>query len=215
MALKTGPNSGKKHILTPSAARKEKLKQLSLRYYLQGQTTLKDVAARIADEHKMSVSYTTVYNYITEAMATWAKENLERITDYKHQELARINALQMEYWAAWERSLNPHVISHSKQTPLTQDKPRRGKKGPELLLNERHDTLHPGLGNKKFLDGVQWCITKRLEIMASLQVGMAEADNAGTAITNNNTVIRQIVMRTNKTLIAEPQTTVTREASGD
>jgi hypothetical protein len=214
MTAKTGPKSAKKH-LSASAARREKIRLLALRYYLQGQTTLKEVAARISTEDKLTVSYTSVYNYITEAMAEWSKENLERITDYKHQELARINALQMEYWAAWERSLNPHVISHSKQTPLTQDKPRRGKKGPELLLNERHDTLHPGLGNKKFLDGVQWCITKRLEIMASLQVGMAEADNAGTAITNNNTVIRQIVMRTNKTLIAEPQTTVTREASGD
>ena len=179
--------------LTASKAWQLRVREKSIKYYIQGKTNLKEVAARISEEETRPVSFTTVYNNIKKAIREWDKENKEIITEYKLRELARIDHLEAEAWAAFERSCLPIRTIQKKQTPVEQPQGRKKKNTPALTLNEEILTIRESPGDKKFLDTVQWCIDKRLEVMATMQTATAEADRPGNT-TVNNTTIRQIII---------------------
>lgn len=190
MGTNTGQTPKK---ITASKAWKLRVKEKAIKYYLQGNTNLRAVAERISSEDTRYVSHVTVAKYISEALTQWEKQNSELITNYKHAELGRINQLEAEAWDAWLRSQMPERTVMRRKTPVDKE-PRRAsnKKAPLFLLNEEVETERVTAGNKKFLDTVQWCITKRIEVMASMAIPLADADKPGNI--TNNTTIRQIVI---------------------
>jgi len=190
MTQKTGLGPRKK--LTPSAVWRAAVQEKAVKYYLQGNTTLKAVAERISQELPRGCSLSTVYETIQAALKDWTEQNTEAINDYKRRELLKIENLEREAWDAWVRSCQPEKIRQTKSVPVGKHK-ATSKRAPVLLVTEIIDNEREGAGNKRFLDTVQWCITKRYEIMASLQTPTNETDKPG-AITNNTT-IRQIVFK--------------------
>lgn len=188
MAKKTG--------LTPSKLWSERVKEKSIQYYLQGNTTLKLVAERIAEELPRKPSISKVYTAIQEAIKTWEAENATIITQYKYIELRKIDNLEATYWDAWYRSCQVQTIIQAKKTPIAQEQPKNGrknKKAPDYLLGEITETSKTPVGDPKFLTGVEWCINKRLEILGGIAPPVADADKAGTITTN--TTVRQIIFR--------------------
>ena len=185
----------KKTGLTSSKMWRFRVKEKAIKYYLQSNTNLRDVADRISAEEVRKVSVSFVHTVVTEATKEWEKENAALISVYKYGELERLNNLEREAWAAWVRSCQPERTVIHKKTPVVKVAgQRKNKNTPEYLLNEVIETERESAGNKRFLDTVQWCIDKRIELMASMQQPTSEADQSGTTVTNNTT-IRQIVFK--------------------
>lgn len=86
--------------------------------------------------------------------AEWRKARDADLTRHINEELAKINALELEYWAAWRRSCEDR-----KRTVKEQ------RKGAETQTSRAAITEESMLGNPSYLTGVQWCIAKRVEIL--------------------------------------------------
>ena len=66
------------------------------------------------------------------------------------QELARLDHLEREYWAAWDRSIAAHSLPAEAQE-ANDGKRRANPKDP--------------LGDPRYLDGVEWCIERRCKLL--------------------------------------------------
>ncbi len=80
----------------------------------------------------------------------WRKDAVRDISERKAEELARIDALEREYWDAWERS------QKNAETDTVMD----GPKGKTLISKKEGQ-----VGDPRFLEGVYRCIDKRCEIL--------------------------------------------------
>lgn len=88
--------------------------------------------------------------YLKKLQKNWMALADTKFDQAKAVELAKIDNLERTYWLAWERSLKPVKV---KESAKDGDVASAGVK--------EYDTQ----GEKKFLDGVQWCIEKRCEIL--------------------------------------------------
>ena len=87
----------------------------------------------------------------------WREETAFNLDEAKGKELARLDALEREYWAAWERSKN----ERTKKRQETDGKAKDGKPNVKKLSiqMEQRD------GNPAFLDGVRNCIADRRKLL--------------------------------------------------
>jgi hypothetical protein len=94
----------------------------------------------------------------------WRKEADRNIDERKAEELAKINNLEYEYWAAWKESQKivrtKTVTSYAKRTsPDGVDVTLEPVGIQEIKLKQTRQT-----GDPRFLEGVLRCIEKRLRI---------------------------------------------------
>lgn len=88
----------------------------------------------------------------------WRHAAFRDINERKAEELARIDALEREYWTAWENSLNQF------ESKIIKGKGKAGTgAGPETM--EQTTRTEDRNGDPRYLQGVQWCISKRCEIL--------------------------------------------------
>lgn len=85
----------------------------------------------------------------------WLASSIRDFDKARDNELFKIDNLEREYWAAWEKS----KTDYSKKSIKA--------KGTKKELNqvEKTDTEVIMIGDKRFMDGIQWCINKRCEIL--------------------------------------------------
>lgn len=88
--------------------------------------------------------------YLKKLQKRWMSEADSRFDAAKGVELAKIDNLERTYWQAWERSCKPVKV---KESEVSGDDKSAGVKEYESL------------GEKKYLDGVQWCIDRRCTIL--------------------------------------------------
>lgn len=127
------------------AARREKVAAL----YLQRATQ-----AEIA--RKVGISQPVVSRDLKAIQAAWMASAVASIDARKAEELARIDRLERTYWRAWHKSRRDSEERRAKT--VTGENPRT-----EASKVERGRD-----GNPAFLEGVQWCVQKRLEILGVL-----------------------------------------------
>jgi len=84
--------------------------------------------------------------------AQWLASAIRDFDAAKAEELAKVDAVEAEYWLAWERSKKDKEIA-------TQEAGGDGKKKKISLRREGQ------AGNPAFLEGVLKCISKRCEIL--------------------------------------------------
>lgn len=108
--------------------------------YLQGKNQY-----QIADQ--FGVTQATISHDLKELRKRWLNSSLVNIDERRAEELVKIDALEKVYWESWDRSCNYEVIN---------------KKGVIVLVPK--DKRDP-LGNKRYLEGVQWCIDRRIKIL--------------------------------------------------
>jgi predicted transcriptional regulator len=113
------------------------------RMYLSGITQ-----AVIAD--RLGIDQSTVSRDLKILQQEWQVARINDIDERKRQELAKIDNLELEYWDAWRRSQN------DKETVIA-----RVKAGEKETTERREGQA----GDPRFLDGVQWCINKRCELL--------------------------------------------------
>jgi hypothetical protein len=84
----------------------------------------------------------------------WLQSSIVDFNAKKAEELARIDHLERNYWAAWESSKKERQTSTTEQVTCAA-----GDRLKAALRKEEQ------VGDPRFLAGVQWCISKRCEIL--------------------------------------------------
>jgi predicted transcriptional regulator len=103
--------------------------------------------------------------YLAEIHADWLARHDGDHSAWAAQQLAKLDALEREYWTAWERSCQERTRSRSGQTDLPSTRvdkdghPIPARRIAAEITKEARD------GNPAFLAGVLTCISKRCEIL--------------------------------------------------
>jgi hypothetical protein len=103
---------------------------------------------------RLGVDRSTVSRDLKVLNARWKEAAIRDLDAAKGQELERIDLLEQEYWAAWEKSKNGHETTTTEQTTT----PEGERNKAAIRREEQH-------GDPRYLAGVQWCIDKRCEIL--------------------------------------------------
>lgn len=87
----------------------------------------------------------------------WQAAAVHDLSEAKARELAKIDNLEVTYWEAWERSLEPFKSSTVKA--------RGGVKDAKPQSAEQMTKTEERNGNATYLNGVQWCIERRCKVL--------------------------------------------------
>jgi hypothetical protein len=116
------------------------------RLYLKGELQA-DIASRLG------INQSTVSRDLTFLHKQWIKAAEVNFSEAVAVELQKINNLEIEYWQAWERSMQ---IKESSTAKVISDS--SGER------NEAGTKQEQMIGDEKFLAGVRWCIDRRLKL---------------------------------------------------
>ena len=91
----------------------------------------------------------------------WITTYLDNYDQSKSKELAKIDKLEQEYWQAWARS------RRQKKKVLRTKSSMKGTENYEGTQDSdsRKEEMERTPGDKKFLEGIQWCIDQRCKIL--------------------------------------------------
>jgi hypothetical protein len=144
-----GPGgTGKRRSAAQLARDRRKTADLYLQGWLQA-----DIAGFLG------ISQSTVSNDLKALQAEWLRSALLDFDEAKAREIAKIDRLEREYWAAWERS-------REDAETVRQEGSRKGEGGEGLPPVDKVVKTRKGqAGDPRFLQGVQWCIDKRCKIL--------------------------------------------------
>lgn len=117
--------------------------------YLRGTTQI-EIAA------ELEVDQATVSRDLKALRAEWMKSALIDINEAKARELAKIDALELEYWAAWKRSQENAEVETTKMQGSDPEKP--GKL-------EKQKRVEGQVGDPRYLQGIERCIEQRRAIL--------------------------------------------------
>jgi predicted transcriptional regulator len=86
--------------------------------------------------------------------AEWLKASVWDVNELIGRELMKIDYLEQEYIAAWDRSKGRKEITATERTDAGN-----AQRGKASVRHEDRD------GNPAFLQGIQWCIEKRCKLL--------------------------------------------------
>jgi hypothetical protein len=135
--------------LKPSQHRAAKLKISKL--YLQGMTQ-SEIAATV------NLNQSTISRLLDELSQDWLVEGVYNFNEAKQDQLHKINALEVTYWDAWNRSIG------IKKEYIVTDKILMSQGGPIPAEDKRVKTWKE-VGATQYLDGIKWCIEQRCKIL--------------------------------------------------
>ena len=93
--------------------------------------------------------------------AEWIGAALMDVNEAKARELARIDALELEYWHSWQESKDP--LKREIKTARRGSPDADGKERVAYISDLRSE-VEERVGDSRYLDGVRWCIEQRLKI---------------------------------------------------
>lgn len=180
-----------------SPARKAADDKRAAEMYLQG-SRYRDIA------DALGIDKSTVAKHIQSLLEEWREDAVKDIALAKQLELARIDSLELRYWEAWEKSLKKIVSTSVKTRPSFPGLPNQSDRSgmnevdedlePEArphhrvrpapgdnqeIILERLIKTEATSGNPAWLQGIQWCINKRCEIMGLNAPRRVEASGPG------------------------------------
>ena len=147
----------------PKRSRDEKKRDRSIiaKLYLKG-LFQSDIPTRLqeltGDEYKLSQQQISYDLKIVRRYWMWSA--VKAIDQRKNQELAKIDHLEQTYWGAWERS----VDETTQKTNLSQISGGE-QESPKRVSPSKNKNREVKSGDPRFLQGVQWCIQKRIQIL--------------------------------------------------
>ena len=152
-------NNSKSDVI---AMRRQEIARLRLR----GLTQREIVVALEQLPTPMITSVATVNRDLKELDKAWREGAGEAVDALKARELARIDLVESEYWAAWDRSkVNAETTVNRTKTVMLKDKTSEGI--IELPAEEKEYTLteRGQSGDPRFLQGIMSCVETRLKIV--------------------------------------------------
>jgi hypothetical protein len=158
--------------------REEHLKRTAA-LYLQGKTQ-----ADIGRE--LGVSRGQIWYDLKEIRARWQEQCIRDYDKIAAQELERIDLLESEAWAAWERSKLP------RETSITATEREAVGVGLESIETKHKAQLRKEgqCGDPRFLERIAWCISERAKILGGYAPTKHQhgGDPDGTPIETTHTV---------------------------
>jgi len=139
------------HPLKPSQHRAAKLKVSRL--YLQGMTQ-----SEIAADLKLNQG--TISRFLDELSRDWLVEGVFNFNEAKIEQLHKVNALEIEYYDAWRRSIGIKI-----ETTNTERGAVYGTSGDVVTLEDKKTFKYKDVGDPRYLAGIQWCIEQRCKII--------------------------------------------------
>jgi hypothetical protein len=136
-----------------SKLQRERDLQETARLYLRGWTQLEI-------GQKLGVDRSQISKDLKVIVQRWRDNASTDIAEIKLREVTKINALETDAWAAWDRS-----CQNAETTVTTLSKARSKTKGaaaPDAQKIERTTKTQPG--DPRFMERIAWCISKRCEI---------------------------------------------------
>lgn len=106
----------------------------------------------------------------------WLESSLRDFDELKAQELAKIDDVEREFRAAWERSKNARQITSSKR--------KEGKDASTEAGIRKEEQV----GDPRFMDGVLKCIHMRCELLglnAAKKISLQDGNNYGPFLTED------------------------------
>lgn len=116
------------------------------RLYLKGELQA-DIASRLG------INQSTVSRDLTFLHKQWLEATEINFSEAVALELQKINNLEVEYWQAWQRSLQ---VKESSTAKVISD-----SSGERNEVSTKQEQM---TGNESFLAGVRWCIDRRLKL---------------------------------------------------
>jgi hypothetical protein len=113
----------------------------------------------------LEVGQATISRDLATVREEWRKSAQLDIADRVAQEIAKLDALEREYYKAWERSCLPKTIRGVR----ARSAGKRGADGKPLEASEKLFREEIRDGNAGFLQGVERCILRRCELLGLLQ----------------------------------------------
>lgn len=153
----------------------ERRKNIVQERYLQGQS-LRKIAA------SLELTPGNVNTILTKLRAEWREQRKEQAAAMLPEQLAKLDMLESQYQAAFERSCQPRKVSGAKTKKGGTGRQTAGQSGAQsgqVMNQDRQETFlreEQRDGNPKFLDGVQRCIELRCRL-----AGLLSADRSGGA----------------------------------
>jgi hypothetical protein len=155
-----------------SKSQKIRDRRLIASLYLKGEYQ-SDIAAQVG------ISQGQVSKELAILQAEWQTSALIDINEAKARELAKIDALELVYWQAWERS---QLDAESEITKMQGAPPKPNETSPAPAKLETQKKREGQSGNPAFLSGIQWCINKRCEIVGVNAPIKQQVENNGKVI---------------------------------
>lgn len=122
--------------------------------YLQGKTQF-EIAEILSKDQARGYTLTqqTISRDLRHIERAWRQSSLIEFNTARARELAKIDNLEREYWKAWDRSKTEKKHSEKEKT--------EGRVLKEVTRTQKWELI----GDHRFLEGVQWCISKRCELL--------------------------------------------------
>lgn len=110
----------------------------------------------------------------------WMKSAVMDFNEQRSQELAKIDALEAEYWEAWRRSQEDAEVRTTKarSASIPADEKKTNLPASDLEATTR---IEGQAGDPRFLAGVQWCIERRCALL-----GLDQPKTIGVMIGNKS-----------------------------
>ena len=135
------------------------------RLYVKG-TSQMEISKRIG------ISQAQVSIDLKKLLKQWQDTRLNEIDRYKHEQLLRVNMIEEEMWAAWEKSKTKgkKTTTKGKAGKLIEKKdPLTGMKskveGDEEYWRVGEQEEEPIGGDMQYMNGIQWCMQERAKIL--------------------------------------------------
>lgn len=141
--------------------------------YRQGYT-IRQIAKTLNSENQeedpsYSISFQTAFNDVKKIIKEWEENRLSFIDNRITVELEKINRLERQYNTAWEQS------QRDEQKRRIKSKGGSGENAEEEI-QERQLEVKETPGDKRWLEGIQWCIEMRLKLL-----GIERKEGSGNA----------------------------------
>lgn len=157
---------------------------LTMELYLKG-VGYKKIAEAVNEGKPYQVSHVTIFKDVVKGLKQWHEQRLQLIDRHVTIELAKIDRLEVVYMDAWERSRQAVKKEITKQSGPTA--------APNWvsMTTEKREVV----GDPRWLEGLQWCINKRCELLGLNKVAGtgSQSDLQGTKPT-----VSEIVFTTKK-----------------
>lgn len=122
----------------------------------------KEIAEQISNERSYSLTHWQVKEDAKVVLGRWRDSHIFEIEEMKLIELARLNRVEAQAWAAWERSMSNYM--HGSKTSKTLAAAPNGKASvKEETTSQRTGTR---VGDPRFLQIIQDCGRDRRRLFA-------------------------------------------------
>lgn len=130
--------------------------------FLKGKS-FSEIATIMKPGRDYRVTYESVYADIQFVLKQWRKERTAMIDHQMDVDLKKIDHLEAVYWSSWEKSCQNKVKTVQKEKSIFDKKKQKTAEDFTNRQSEKHVTEF--VGDKQWLDGVQWCIQQRAALL--------------------------------------------------